>query len=193
MLVVALLVATFIASTFTTSANTTVLEGVELKLGHTIGFVYYSKQEYTENTVMRFEINGRITDVSAIPNDKTCAFIFNDIYPHELAHEIKTTIFVDGKPVVSYPAFSMREYLLSELLKIKDPNDPHCKLVSNLLQYGEATREYRNANVDASERDVRIGLSHAIRTPYGARQPREHLLQCWRYSTPAKQYVLTLS
>jgi hypothetical protein len=153
MLVVALLVATFIASTFTTSANTTVLEGVELKLGHTIGFVYYSKQEYTENTVMRFEINGRITDVPAIPNDQTCAFVFNDIYPHELAHEIKTTIFVDGKPVVSYPAFSMREYLLSELLKIEDPNDPHCKLVSNLLQYGEATREYRNANVDASERD----------------------------------------
>lgn len=152
MLVIALLVATFVASTFTTSANTTVLEGVELKLGHTIGFVYYSKQEYTENTVMRFEINGRITDVEAIPNDKTCVFIFNDIYPHELAHEIKTTIFVDGKPVVSYPAFSMREYLLNELLDTSNSTNMH-KLVSNLLQYGEATREYRNANVDASESD----------------------------------------
>ena len=98
------------------SAGTNIFEDVELRVGDALGFVYYTSQPYTANTQMRFEINGRSEVVNAYPNDGKCVFVFSDIYPHELAREIKATVVVDGKDVISSDGLSMKKYLLETLL-----------------------------------------------------------------------------
>lgn len=150
-LVMTLFIAALISSTLTTQADEAVFENIELKLGESIGFVYYTNQPYTDDTVMRFEINGRKSDVKAIQNGQTCAFVFEDIYPHELAKPIKATILVNGNVGASKQDITVRDYLLDIILT--SDSEQKIKLASNLLQYGEMTREYRNENVDATLQD----------------------------------------
>ena len=148
----AVVFATFFAGTFTTNAGTNVFEDVELRIGDTLGFIYYTTQPYTENAKMKFTINGRTSETDAYNNNNKCVFVFNDIYPHELAKEVTATIIVDGKEIVTSTGLSMKSFLLEMLLDEQYSDDYH-KLASNILQYGEQTRLYRNANVDVKDRD----------------------------------------
>lgn len=152
LVVLAVVFATFLAGTFTSQASEDVFGDIELKVGDTLGFVYYTSQPYTENTIMRFTVNGRTSESRAYPNDGKCVFIFNDIYPHELAKEVTATIIVNGKETVSSEGLSIKSYLLQMLL---DPNSTAAEyqFASDTLQYGEQTRLYRNANVDVADRD----------------------------------------
>lgn len=151
------------------SAEIDIFEEVELRVGDSLGFVYYTSQPYTENTQMRFEINGRSEVVNAYSNDGKCVFVFSDIYPHELAREIKATVVVDGKDVISSDGLSMKKYLLETLLD--DSKSKYYELASNILQYGEATRLYRNANVPLDERDEQTILDFDT-TVYTNYQPK---------------------
>lgn len=158
----AVVFATFLAGTFTTQAGTDVFGDIELKVGDTLGFVYYTSQPYTETTRMRFTINGRTSESMAYPNDGKCVFIFNDIYPHELAKEVTATILVDGKETVSSTGLSIKSFLLQMLM---DPTSSaeERQFASDTLQYGEQTRLYRNANVDVADRDY-VSITDDINT-----------------------------
>lgn len=151
------------------SAGNDIFEDVELRVGDALGFVYYTSQPYTANTQMRFEINGRSEVVNAYSNDGKCVFVFSDIYPHELAQEIKATVVVDGKDVISSDGLSMKKYLLETLLD--NSKSKYYELASNILQYGEATRLYRNANVPLDERDEQTILDFDT-TVYTNYQPK---------------------
>lgn len=153
LIVLAVVFATFLAGMFTSSAATDqVFESIELKVGDTIGLVYYTKQPYTAGTTMRFQINGRVSEVVAYRNNDKCVFVFDDIYPHEMAHPITGTIMVNGASTVS-TTVTIKSYLL-EILNSSTKAHLH-QFASNMLQYGEKTREYRNAQVDKDD-DVSI-------------------------------------
>lgn len=154
LIVLAVVFATFLAGMFTSSAATDqVFESIELKVGDTIGLVYYTKQPYTAGTTMRFQINGRVSEVVAYRNNDKCVFVFDDIYPHEMAHPITGTIMVNGASTVS-TTVTIKSYLLEILNNSTDKSHLH-QFAANMLQYGEKTREYRNAQVDKDD-DVSI-------------------------------------
>ncbi|MBQ8806287.1 MAG: hypothetical protein IJZ68_07540 [Bacteroidaceae bacterium] len=153
---------TFLAGMSTTNASTDVFGDIELKVGDTLGFVYYTSQPYTENTKMRFTVNGRTSESIAYPNDGKCVFIFNDIYPHELAKEVTATIVVNGKETVSSTGLSIKTYLLKMLMD-PDSTAEELQFASDTLQYGEQTRLYRNANVDVADRD-NVSITDDINT-----------------------------
>ena len=158
----AVVCATFLAGTFTTQAGVDVFGDIELKVGDTLGFVYYTSQPYTETTTMRFTVNGRTSESKAYSNDGKCVFIFNDIYPHELAKDVTATILVDGQEIVSSTGVSIKSFLLQMLM---DPqsSEQERQFASDALQYGEQTRLYRNANIDVADRDD-ISITDDINT-----------------------------
>lgn len=158
----AVVFATFLAGTFTTQAGTDVFGDIELKVGDTLGFVYYTSQPYTETTTMRFTVNGRTSESKAYSNDGKCVFIFNDIYPHELAKEVTATIVVDGQETVSSTGLSIKNFLL-QMLMDKNSSKEEKQFASDTLQYGEQTRLYRNANVDVADRDY-VSITDDINT-----------------------------
>lgn len=164
----AVVFATFLAGTFTTQAGTDVFGDIELKVGDTLGFVYYTSQPYADNTKMRFTVNGRTSESEAYENDGKCVFIFNDIYPHELAKEVTATIVVNDQETVSSTGLSIKSFLLQMLM---DPNSSpeERQFASDTLQYGEQTRLYRNANVDVADRDydsITEDINSSIYTHY---------------------------
>lgn len=158
----AVVCATFLAGTFTTQAIVDVFGDIELKVGDTLGFVYYTSQPYTETTTMRFTVNGRTSESKAYSNDGKCVFIFNDIYPHELAKDVTATILVDGQEIVSSTGVSIKSFLLQMLM---DPqsSEQERQFASDALQYGEQTRLYRNAHIDVADRDD-ISITDDINT-----------------------------
>ena len=154
----------FLASTFTSHADEPLFDHVELKVGDTIGLVYYTNYTYSgtnsnPNVYLRYKIGNRTaeTEVPAYPNDGTCVFVLNDIYPHELGQEITATIVLkNANGTKTDIATSTGISVKTELLKmLSDPTQSqNYKFASNLLQYGEQTRLYRNAYVtDSSMRD----------------------------------------
>lgn len=168
----AVVCATFLAGTFTTQAGVDVFGDIELKVGDTLGFVYYTSQPYTETTTMRFTVNGRTSESKAYSNDGKCVFIFNDIYPHELAKDVTATILVDGQEIVSSTGVSIKSFLLQMLM---DPqsSEQERQFASDALQYGEQTRLYRNANIDVADRDD-ISITDDINTSiYGNYKPHD--------------------
>jgi hypothetical protein len=171
LVVLAVVFATFLSGTFTSQASEDVFGDIELKVGDTLGFVYYTSQPYTENTKMRFTINGRTSESPAYPNDGKCVFIFNDIYPHELAKEVTATIIVNNQETVSSEGLSVKSYLLQMLMNPKS-TAAECQFASDTLQYGEQTRLYRNANVAIADRDnesITDDINTSIYTKYTPR------------------------
>ena len=168
LVVLAVVFATFLAGTFTSQASEDVFGDIELKVGDTLGFVYYTSQPYTSNTTMRFSINGRTSTSPAYPNDGKCVFIFNDIYPHEIAQEVTATIVVNNKDVVTSTGLSVKEYLLKMLLNPKS-TAAETQFASDTLQYCEQTRLYRNLFVAESEKNnesITDDINTSIYTKY---------------------------
>lgn len=150
-----LLCVLFAMSTLTSRADEPIFDHVELKVGDTIGLVYYTTYEYSgttnsANVFLRYKVGNRAAEemVRAYPNDNLCVFMLSDIYPHELGQEITATIVLKNAngsytDIATLSGISIK----SELLKmLSDPTQSadNYKFASNLLQYGEQTRLYRN-------------------------------------------------
>lgn len=166
-LVIACLFAAFV-STQTAFAADDYLTETELFVGDKIGFMYYTSYPYSANVTMKFTVNGRTSTSNAIHNGASCAFKFDNLYPHELDKEIIVELYNGSTLVATRGGLTMKSLLLQQLQSATATANAK-QLAADLLYYGEQTRLYRNLNVPGTERDdvsILDGVDDALYSAY---------------------------
>ena len=150
LLVIAMLLSVLSALTFTVSAeDEEEFTAVNLSLGYDIGMTYYTNIDYASNVTAQVTINGRTDTVRATNSNGKAAFSFNGIAPHELGSAITAEVYKGTTASEAVKETAIKDICALYLDNTFDTyeeetRDGIYKLVSNLLQYGECARIYKN-------------------------------------------------
>lgn len=122
------------------AANTPVLKDVDIRLGDTIGLLFHTDIPYDSNIgTVKASVNNRDISqhVERYNNDNCYTFLVTGIYPHEISQKI--TLSLSGLNLQFQT--SVKEELKKMLNNSASEDEKH--FASDLLQYGEATWQYR--------------------------------------------------
>lgn len=122
------------------AANTPVLKNVDIRLGDTIGLLFHTDIPYDSNIgTVKASVNNRDISqhVERYNNDNCYTFLVTGIYPHEISQKI--TLSLSGLNL------QFQTSVKEELKKMinNSASEDEKLFASNLLQYGEATWQYR--------------------------------------------------
>lgn len=122
--------------------NIPVLKNVDIRLGDTIGLLFHTSIPFDSNVgTVKASINNRDIDtkqhVTKYNNDNCCTFLVTGIYPHEISEKI--TLSLSGLNL------QFQTSVKEELKKMlnNSASEDEKLFASDLLQYGEATWQYR--------------------------------------------------
>lgn len=120
--------------------NIPVLKNVDIRLGDTIGLLFHTSIPYDSNIgTVKASVNNRDISphVTRYNNDNCYTFLVTGIYPHEISQKITLSL---SEPNVQFQT-SVKEELKKTLNNSASADEK--RFASDLLQYGEATWQYR--------------------------------------------------
>lgn len=120
--------------------NIPVLKNVDIRLGDTIGLLFHTSIPYDSNIgTVKASVNNRDISphVTRYNNDNCYTFLVTGIYPHEISQKITLSL---SEPNVQFQT-SVKEELKKTLNNSASEDEK--RFASDLLQYGEATWQYR--------------------------------------------------
>ena len=151
LLIIAITLSVLSALTFTANAEGEEGEftAVQLSLGYNIGMTYYTNIDYASDVSAHVTINGRTDIVKAVNVSGMAAFSFDGIAPHELGADIIAEVYKGNAATGITEETTVAEvcalYLDNPFSEyVEETRDGIYKLVSNLLQYGEYARIYKD-------------------------------------------------
>jgi hypothetical protein len=137
-----------------------------VSLGSDIKVKYYVHLSNSyKDSLMRFTMNGKVTEVTAEATDYENLYLFtyNGVAPHLMGESITAELVKDGTVIDTAEPFSVEDYA-KKLLKMDkyeltysaEKTEALHKLLGELLDYGAAAQEYKNYK---TEKPVNEGVS----------------------------------